>query len=145
MSTSDWIAICALTVAAVSAAISLYALRETRRANRLALLDRRVAIYEAFKCLAAEAICQDEMLSSEQLHAFEPHAKAAVLYLPTQLAAEIAAFYEDCGTVVWARGLRQPADGEYVLKSKRAAERIHQNALGIQDRLLALVRHATAA
>lgn len=145
MSTTNWIAVCALAVAGLSAAISIYALRETRRANRLVLLDRRVAIYDAFKCLAIAALCEGEMLSAEELHAFEPHAKAAELHLPSQLAAEVAAFYEDCGTVVWARDLCQPADYEYVLKSKRAAERIHQNALGIQNRLLALVRRATAA
>ncbi len=119
MSTSDWIAVCAFAVAAASVAISLYSLRESRRANHLALLDRRSVIYGAFKRLATEALCEGERLKVEELQAFEPHADAAELHLPTDLATEISEFYRDCETIAWARGLTQPADEEYVLKGRR--------------------------
>lgn len=145
MSTSDWIPSLALVTAIGSAVIAVYALRETRRATEVALLARRETIYDAFRVLATEALCQGESLKAEQVHSFESHADSANKYLPRDMAEEVDTFFANCQTLVWVRTLTEPVDETYVLRAKRAAEEVHDNALRIQEKLLALIHRATAA
>jgi hypothetical protein len=145
MTTSDWIASLALLAAIASAAIALYALRETRRSNQVALLARREVIYDAFKVLASEALGQGSSLKAETVQRFEVHADSASKYLPREIADEVSSFYEDCGTIVWVRTLTSPVDETYLERASRAAASVHFNALRIQNRLLALIHRATAA
>lgn len=145
MSTSDWIALLALVAAIASVAIAVYALRETRRSNQVALLSRRETIYDAFKVLATEALCRGASLNAESVRAFEVHADSAAKYLPREIAEEVSEFYQDCETIVWVQTLTAPVDETYLARASRAAASVHASALRIQDRLLALIHRATAA
>jgi hypothetical protein len=145
MTISDWIASLALIAAIISAAIALYALREAKRSNQVALLSRREIIYDAFKVLVTEALCQGASLKPETVQEFEVHADSASKYLPREIAEEVSTFYEDCETIAWVRTLTAPVDETYLARASRAGASVHANALRIQNRLLALIRRATAA
>jgi hypothetical protein len=121
-STSDWISLCALACAVLSAAIALYALRGSRRANAVELLDRRVLIYNAFKRLATEALCRGAMLSADELEALEPHARAAEVHLPEPLAAEVTRHNRGTPTTIRSKqsGVRGKAATGYAFAASPA-------------------------
>ena len=129
----------------LATAIALLALREARKNNRIALLAHRVAIYEGFRKLGLDALCQGPSLEEDSVQRFSEHATAASVYLPRDLAGEVSQFYEDCERVVWVRTLKKPVDEECVQRGAAAYERVRRSALAIEEKLLKLVREATDA
>jgi len=145
MTTFDPIALFALFVAVASAVVSVFAFRESRRANRIALVARQAPIFDAFRTLAHQALIQGPGLQEEVVAAFASHLSGVEKFLPAQLAVDIAAFHQDCERVVWVRTLMQPVDPAYLEQASAAGRRVHQTALGLEQRFLSLIREATDA
>ncbi len=145
MSFTDAIAAAALIASLLSVAISVRALRETRKANQIALVEHRAAIYDKLHELVLDALTKGIYISKENVAGFSSQLVQVEKYLPKILAAEIATFYQDCECVVWGRSLTPPVDEEYTAKINAAAVRIHRSGLELDKKLLALIQAATDA
>ena len=145
MTTSDPIALFALLVSIASAVVSGFAFRESRRANRIALVARQAPIFDAFRTLAHEALIQGSGLQEQVVTEFASHLPEVEKFLPARLATDIAAFHQDCEKIVWVRTLLQPVDAAYLEQASAAGRRVHQTALALEERFLSLIRKATNA
>jgi|GEM_PF-3840250 len=143
MSLTDTIAAAALIASLLSVAISIRALRETRKTNRIALVDRRASLYDKFHVLVLDALTKGIYLQEEVVAGFNSQLVEVEKYLPKLITAEIASFHEDCKCVVWGRSLMQTVDEEYTAKVNAAAIRIHRTGLELDKKFLDLIRAAT--
>jgi hypothetical protein len=144
MTTIDFIAVAGLVLSITSLAVAVFALKETKKTNRIALLESRMRVYDAFHILAFEAIGGNP-LSEETVEGFKSYASDASKLLPAKLADSIASFYSDCEQVVWLRTLKPPVDREYIDRTKVAAERIRRTALPLDYSFLSFIKPATDA
>src|SRR3990167_6530335 len=110
LSNSDWIAIASLVVALIALSIAFLALRETRRTNRIALLQHHSSIYDAFSELAIAALCEGHKITENSVSKFSSHALDAQKYLPERLRDDVSQFYDDCQCLLFMQSLQHEPD-----------------------------------
>jgi len=143
MSITDTISVAALITSLLSLVISIRALRETRKSNRIALLERRASIYDVFHQLVLDALTQGVHLEEETVAKFSSQLVEVEKFLPQPLASEVALFHQDCECVVWGRSLTRSIAEEHASKVNAAAVRINRTGLELDQKFLALIREAT--
>lgn len=93
---SEVIAILAALVAGLSALYARWAAEEAKRANELALLSHRKAIYDAFYELKIHMRQRGLRPDMEQVSKFYYPSRDSAFYVKESLSSEIAKYYDLC-------------------------------------------------
>lgn len=96
LGTSDVIAVLAALVAGLSALYARWAAEEAKRANELALLPPRKAIYDAFHELKTHMTQKGLHPDIEQVSKFYNPSRDATFYVKESLSDELANYYALC-------------------------------------------------
>lgn len=93
--TDNWIALLAAAIAGLSALYSRWAVKEAKRANRIAVHDHQMRVYEAFQALYRHITASDH-LNGLEADEFAEQAALSAMYFPSDLAAAIKSFQSIC-------------------------------------------------
>lgn len=144
LGTSDAIAILAALVAGLSALYARRAADGAKRANELALLSHRKAIYDAFFELKMHMEQRALRPDMEQVAKFYYPSRDAAFYVKESLSSEIANYYEMCFKVA---DLAKLGNGLYPNESeeiKSAFNRAREASEKIDSALKAVVKKYAA-
>lgn len=120
---SDVIAVLAALVAGLSALYARWAAEEAKRANELALLAHRKAIYDAFFELKMHMEQRGFRPDMEQVSKFYYPSRDAAFYVKESLSSEIAKYYELCFKVA---DLARLGNGLYPNESEEVKDAFKQ-------------------
>ncbi len=93
---SDMIALLAVLIAGLSALYARWAAMQAKRANELALLNHRKAIYDAFHELRMHMQQRGVRPDLEQVSKFYYPSRDAAFYVKETLSSEISKYYDLC-------------------------------------------------
>jgi len=93
--TDNWIALLAAAIALLSALYSRWAVKEAKRANRIAVHEHQMKVYVAFQALY-DHVTATNQLNGLEADEFAEHATLAAMYFPAGLASRIKTFQQAC-------------------------------------------------
>lgn len=99
LQSSDIIAIVAVIISGLSALYARWASSEARRANEIALLSHRKAIYDAFIELKMHMAQQAMRAQMEQVSKFYYPTRDSSLYFKKSLSEKVSQYYSQCHNV----------------------------------------------
>ena len=89
MDTSDWIALLSFLGALLSALYARWTFNEAKKANKIAIHQHQIEIFDSFTDLMSEIHQLGENFSLETLNKFSARAYTADLYLSNELSSKI--------------------------------------------------------
>lgn len=144
LSVSDVIAIVAALVAGLSALYARWSWHETKRANKISLLQHQKEIWDAFFELKMHMTQKAKFAELKEVSKFYYHARNAKIYFPRDLSEQIEKYYEAC---FWISDIHRKTGGasaESTLEAEPHIKTEEKLAPTIESKILEILQSAQA-
>lgn len=123
MQTSDWIALLSASVAIVSVLYARHSVRETQRANEIALHNEKLKVFKGILDLRAKLSANGVNIKEYELFSFYEHVQLSEFYFNKQIYEKVQEYFDCAWEVVKLRGLWEISEQDG--KKKEMVQKTH--------------------